>query len=270
MVVTDVDGTLVQPDKSLAPSTIAAAGRLAAAGIPLGIVSARPTFGLYALAKALLLDGLLGGFNGGVIARSGGETLARRLLPPSAVHMALDLFAHHGVSAWLFTETEWLAQDSDGPRVPLERRTIGVTERIVSDFAPYADQCGKVVGVTDDEPLLARVEQELQALLGTTANAKRSQTYYLDVTHPEANKGNAVRLLAGQLGINVADVAVLGDMANDLPMFAVAGFSVAMGNAPAEIQAQASATTASNDADGWAQAIDTLILPRTHAVKDMA
>lgn len=262
MVVTDVDGTLVQPDKSLAPSTIAAAGRLAAAGIPLGIVSARPTFGLYALAKALSLDGLLGGFNGGVIARPGGETLARRLLPPAAVHMALDLFARHGISAWLFTETEWLARDPDGPRVPLERHTIGVRERIVADFAPYADQCGKVVGVTDDEPLLGRIEQELQALLGNTANAKRSQTYYLDVTHPEANKGNAVRLLAGQLGIDVADVAVLGDMANDLPMFAVAGFSVAMGNAPADIQAAATATTGRNDADGWAQAIDKLILPR--------
>ena len=264
MVVSDVDGTLVQPDKSLAPSTIAAAGRLAAAGVPLGIVSARPTFGMYALAQALALDGLLAGFNGGVVARPDGVALARRLLPAPAVHASLDVFARHGISAWLFTETEWLVLDPHGPRVPLERRTIGVNERIVADFAPYASQCGKVVGVTDDEPLLARVEQELQALLGATANAKRSQTYYLDVTHPEANKGNAVRLLAGQLGIDLADVAVLGDMANDLPMFAVAGFSVAMGNAPPEIQAQASAVTGRNDADGWAQAIDRLILPRTH------
>ena len=262
MVVTDVDGTLVQPDKSLAASTIAAAGRLAAAGIPLGIVSARPTFGLYALARTLQLDGLLGGFNGGVIATPDGTTRARRLLPAAAVHTALGLFAHHGISAWLFTETEWLAVDPNGPRIALERRTIGTHERIVPDLALYADQCGKVVGVTDDEPLLAAVEAELQGLLGTTANAKRSQTYYLDVTHPEANKGNAVRLLAGELGIDPAHVAVLGDMANDLPMFAVAGYSIAMGNAPPDVQAQATATTGRNDADGWAQAIDTLILPR--------
>ena len=262
MVVSDVDGTLVQPDKSLAPSTVAAAGRLAAAGIPLGIVSARPTFGLYGLARELHLDGLLAGFNGGVVATPDGKALARRLLPAAAVHTALGLFARHGISAWLFTETEWLATDPDGPRVPLERRTIQTNERIVPDLAPYADQCGKVVGVTDDEPLLAAVEAELQELLGTTANAKRSQTYYLDVTHPEANKGNAVRILAGQLGIDVADVAVLGDMANDLPMFAVAGTSIAMGNAPPDVQAKATLVTGRNDADGWAQAIDRLVLPR--------
>ena len=265
MVVTDVDGTLVQPDKSLAPSTAAAAGRLAAAGIPLGIVSARPTFGLYALAKQLHLNGLLAGFNGGVVAQPDGTTLARRLLPAAAVYTALELFARRGVSAWLFTETEWLATDPNGPRVPLERRTILTTERIVPDLAPYADQCGKIVGVTDDEPLLAAVESELQGLLGTTASAKRSQAYYLDVTHPEANKGNAVRILAGQLGIDVADVVVLGDMANDLPMFAVAGTSIAMGNAPPDVQAKATMVTGRNDADGWAQAVDRLILPRIAA-----
>ena len=270
MVVTDVDGTLVQPDKSLAPSTAAAAHRLAAAGIPLGIVSARPTFGLHVLAQALSLDGLLAGFNGGVVATPDGTAIARRLLSPDAVHAALDLFARRGISAWLFTETEWLATDPNGPRIPLERHTIGVDERIVPSLAAFADQCGKVVGVCDDEPLLAATEQELQALLGTTANAKRSQTYYLDVTHPEANKGNAVRILAGQLGIDVADVAVLGDMANDLPMFAVAGFSIAMGNGTAEVQAAASAVTARNDADGWAQAIDRYVLGQTGAMKDGA
>ena len=55
---------------------------------------------------------------------------------------------------------------------------------------------------------------------------------------------------------------MLGDMVNDVPMFKVAGFSVAMGNGSAETKAAASATTAANDHEGWAQAIDTLILPR--------
>ena len=137
-------------------------------------------------------------------------------------------------------------------------------ERIVDSFEPYIDQGGKLVGVTDGAPLLARLESELQESLGDTANAKRSQTYYLDVTHPEANKGNAVRLLAAQLGVELAAVAVLGDMANDLPMFDVAGFAVAMGNGSAEVQARAAAVTGSNDGDGWAQAIDQFILPRGH------
>ncbi len=265
LVVTDVDGTLVQTDKSLALSTIAAAGRLRDAGIPLGIVSARPPFGLKAIADRLSLDGLLAGYNGGVVAKPDGTVVERRLLPPSMAQQALDLFAQHKVSAWFFTETEWLAQDSNGPRVPLERHTIETNERIVQDFTPFLHECGKVVGVTDDEPLLARLETELQAMLGTGANAKRSQPYYLDVTHAEANKGNAVRTLAAHFGVPLSDVAVLGDQANDVPMFKVAGYSICMGNGPPDVQAQATTVTGRNDEDGWANAIDTIILPKVAA-----
>ena len=265
LVITDVDGTLVRTDKSLAPSTIAAVGRLRDAGVPLGIISARPPFGLKAIADALSLHGLLAGFNGGVVAKPDGTVVERQLLPPEVAQRALALFAQHNVSAWFFTETEWLAQDPNGPRVPLERHTINTTERIVPDFTPYLHACGKVVGVTDDAPLLAHLETELQAMVGGTANAKRSQAYYLDVTHPDANKGNAVRTLAAQFGLPLADVAVLGDQANDVPMFKVAGYSVCMGNGPLDVQAEATVVTGRNDDDGWAHAIDTLILPKAAA-----
>jgi hypothetical protein len=71
-----------------------------------------------------------------------------------------------------------------------------------------------------------------------------------------------VRLLAAAQGVGLEEVAVLGDMVNDVPMFGVAGFSVAMGNASEEVKHHASAATDRNDADGWAHAVDTLILPR--------
>ncbi len=262
LVVSDVDGTLVKTDKSLAASTVAAAGRLRAAGIPLAVVSARPPRGLLWIAGELGLAGLLAGFNGGTIAQPDGTVVQQHTVPPEAARTALALFARNGVSAWFFTAQEWLVLDPNGPHVDHERHTVRFNERVVESFDPYIGQGGKVVGVTDDAPLLARLETELQGLLGDTANAKLSQTYYLDVTHREANKGNAVRMLAAQLGVNLADVAVLGDMANDLPMFDVAGFAVAMGNASAEVQARAAAVTGSNDADGWAQAVDQFILPR--------
>jgi len=262
LVVSDVDGTLVQTDKSLATSTGAAAGRLHAAGIPLAIVSARPPRGMLWIARELGLAGLLAGFNGGTIMQPDGTVVEQHTVPPDAARTALSLFAHSHVSAWFFTAEEWLAQDPDGPHVEHERRTVRFNERIVESFDPYIGQGGKVVGVTDDARLLAELEGELQGMLGSTANAKRSQTYYLDVTHRDANKGNAVRMLAAHVGVDLADVAVLGDMANDLPMFDIAGFAVVMGNGSPEVQARAGAVTGSNDADGWAQAVDQFILPR--------
>ena len=262
LVVSDVDGTLVQTDKSLAPSTIAAAQRLQEAGVPLAIVSARPPRGMRWIQETLHLTGPLAGFNGGGLMAPDGTMIELRTVPLAAVRTALDLFGRNGVDVWLFTAEEWLILNPDGPHVAHERHTVRFDERVVPSFDPYLDQAGKLVGVSEDAPKLARLEQELQALLGDTASARRSQTYYLDVTHRDANKGNAIRLLAAHQGIDVAEVAVLGDMVNDVPMFAVAGFSVAMGNATPDVQAQATAVTGPNDADGWAQAIDRLILPR--------
>ncbi len=262
LVVSDVDGTLVQPDKSLAPGTVAAAGRLRSARIPLAIVSARPPRGMMWIAAELGLAGLLAGFNGGTVMQPDGLVVEQRLVPAEAARTALGLFARNGVAAWLFTAGEWLILDPDGPHVEHERRTVRFDARVVESFEPFVGQCGKLTGVSDDAPLLATVETELQAILGKGANAKRSQTYYLDVTHRDADKGNAVRILAARLGVPLAEVAVLGDMANDLPMFDVAGLSIAMGNASVEVQARATAVTGANDADGWAQAIDRLILAR--------
>ena len=262
LLVSDVDGTLVQPDKSLAPSTIAAAARVQAAGIQLAIVSARPPRGMRPIAEALHLTTPLAGFNGGTLLDPGGAVIRAQTVPVDAVRTALDLFARRGVDAWLFTADEWLLTNTHGPRIELERRTVRFNERVVADLSEYEGQAGKIVGVSDDYAKLAAVEAELQHALHGAAAAHRSQQYYLDVTHPDANKGNAVRALAEVLGIPLAEVAVMGDMENDVPMFTVAGYAVAMGNASAAVQAKASAVTAANDRDGWAQAVDTLILPR--------
>ena len=262
LLVSDVDGTLVQPDKSLAPSTVAAAARLQAGGVALAIVSARPPRGMRWIAEALHLTAPLAGFNGGTLLAPDGSVLRQQTVPATAVRLALDLFVRRGVDAWLFTADEWLLTNPAGPRIELERHTVRFDERVVPDLEPYADQAGKVVGVSDNYAKLAAVEAELQGVLAGAAAAHRSQQYYLDVTHPDANKGNAVRALAAQLGLALDEVAVIGDMENDVPMFDVAGYAVAMGNATPAVQARAAAVTSANDGDGWAQAVDALILPR--------
>jgi Cof subfamily protein (haloacid dehalogenase superfamily) len=262
LVVSDVDGTLVQTDKSLAADTVAAAGRLRDAGIPLAIVSARPPRGMRWISDQLQLSGLLAGFNGGTFMQPDGKVVERHSVPEAAARIALDLFAAEGVSAWVFAGEEWLVQDPNGPHVDHERHTVRFNERVVDSFDGHLSQIGKVVGVTEDAPLLARLETELQAKLGDTASARRSQSYYLDVTHRTANKGAAVTALAAHFGVPIEEIAVLGDMENDVPMFRVAGFPIAMGNATPSVKAQARAVTGGNDAGGWAQAVDTLILPR--------
>ena len=262
LVISDVDGTIVLPDKSVAPGTVGAAARLQAAGLKLAIVSARPPRGMEYITETLKLQGLYAGFNGGAVVAPDGTVVEWNPAPRAHVEQAIALFERRGVDAWLFTQTEWLIRNPTGAHVDHERRTVRFEPRVVDDFTPYLDQVGKLVGVSEDYPLLAQVESEVQGIVGQEASAVRSQKYYLDLTHKDANKGHAVIALARHFGIALADTAVIGDMPNDIPMFRVAGFSVAMGNGSDDAKAAASATTDANDHDGWAHAIDTLILPR--------
>ena len=262
LIVSDIDGTLVTADKVLPPGAIRAAGLLAEAGVALSLVSSRPPMGFAMMRAPLNLTHPLGAFNGGTLIEPDGRVLEEVLVPAGAARVALATFAAMGVDAWLFTRDTWYVADPDGAYVPKERHTIQSEPTVVATFEPLLDHVGKLVGSTDDPDLLARCESVLGERLGATASARRSQAYYLDVTPHVATKGYATERIAATLGIPLAEVAVIGDAANDLPMFAVAGHAIAMGNAIAEVKARAHFTTASNAEDGFAVAMERYVLPR--------
>ncbi|MGH9078805.1 MAG: HAD hydrolase family protein, partial [Acidimicrobiales bacterium] len=87
-----------------------------------------------------------------------------------------------------------------------------------------------------------------------------SQPYYLDVTHPDANKGSVVQSLAARSGLAVAEIATIGDMPNDVLMFDHSGLSIAMGNASVAVQRAARRVTGSNADEGFARAMERFVL----------
>jgi hydroxymethylpyrimidine pyrophosphatase-like HAD family hydrolase len=131
---------------------------------------------------------------------------------------------------------------------------------VVNDFADALTGAAKIVGVTDDHDRIARCEIDVRAALGRRASAGRSQPYYLDVTHPLANKGTVVATLSKMLSIPAGQIATIGDMPTDVPMFRAGGLSIAMGNASAEVRAQADLITDTNEDDGFAKAMERFIL----------
>ena len=261
LVVSDVDGTLVKHDRTLAPSTIDAAARLRSAGVQFALISSRPAHGMDVLLGPLGIDTPRAGFNGGEILDPSDRLLRQRTIPEAACREAVARLEAAGTDVWVFTGGEWLLRNPDAAYIPREQLSISMPWRIVDDFAPHLADVHKVMGTSTDFALMGRMEAEVRAAVGATAAVHRSQDYYLDITHPEANKGAAAVALAELLGISMASVACLGDMPNDLPMFAACGFAIAMGNAPDAVRARAHAITADNDSDGWALAIDRFVLP---------
>ena len=90
--------------------------------------------------------------------------------------------------------------------------------------------------------------------------AARSQPYYLDVTHPQANKGGVVKFLSAKYGISPEEIATIGDMPNDVLMFAHSGLSIAIGQSGREVHRAARRVTTSNEEDGFANAVERFIL----------
>jgi Cof subfamily protein (haloacid dehalogenase superfamily) len=261
LVVTDVDGTLVTTEKALRPSAVAAVNRLRERGIGFTFCSSRPPFGLRTMRDALQVKLPFGGYNGGSIVEPDLTVIEQVCIPPAVAREAVDLFHAHGVSTWVFVGNEWVILDRQGDHVDHEIHTIDVPPTVVSAYEDeHFAAVGKIVGASNDHDLIARVEKVMQETLGHRAHAARSQPYYCDVIAPGIDKGRIVAVLAERLGLARDEIAALGDMHNDLEMFAEAGFPIAMGNAPDDVKRRAKGTTGGNDEDGWAQAIDRYVL----------
>jgi hydroxymethylpyrimidine pyrophosphatase-like HAD family hydrolase len=142
----------------------------------------------------------------------------------------------------------------------LEQRTVQFAPTVVEDFGTALDNAAKIVGVSQDFELLAECELDMRAALFDQASVARSQRYYLDITHPLANKGVGLLELARLLAIPAAEIAVIGDGGNDIAMFAHAGLSIAMGNGGPDVQKAADVVTGSNSEEGFADAVERFIL----------
>jgi Cof subfamily protein (haloacid dehalogenase superfamily) len=259
LVVSDVDGTLLTKDKILTDAAKAAARRLDEAGIGFTIVSSRPTIGMAFLIEPLAIKLPIGAFNGSSIVDPRMKPVEQHLIPASAVERTIEILNQFGVDIWLFTNDQWLTRNGDGEYVAHERRTIRHDETVVADFTPHLAQACKIVGSSSDPDLLVRCESAVREAVGTQALAVRSQTYYLDITPPGVDKGTFVEAMARRLGISTDAVATIGDMQNDVAMFRKSGLSFAMGNATDDVKSHATHVTASNEEEGFAKAMETIL-----------
>ncbi|MBV1795735.1 Cof-type HAD-IIB family hydrolase [Siccirubricoccus sp. G192] len=260
LLLADVDGTLVTRDKVLTERAARAARALRRRSVRFAITSGRPPQGMAMLVEPLGLDLPIAGFNGGQYVRPDLSVIEGRTLQPEAARRAASIIRGHGLDLWVYAGADWLLRDLKAPHVAREQWTVKFPPRVVAELDPLLDRAVKLVGVSDDLDLVARCERTAQEALGGTASAARSQPYYLDVTHPQANKGDVVDWFAHHLGIAQGEVATIGDQPNDVLMFRRSGFAIAMGNASPEVQAQADATTASYDDEGFARAVERLFL----------
>src|SRR6266567_2756891 len=236
LLLADVDGTLVTPDKELTDRAVDAVRRLGDAGILFAITSGRPPRGM--------------------------SVVEQRVLPEELVVPVADLIRSFGLDTWVYRGPDWYVPDPHGSHVARESSTVRFEPKVRASLDGLTSDVAKLVGVSDDLDAVARAASAAHDRFGDHVAASRSQPYYVDVTHPEANKGAVARYLSARYAIPPEAIATIGDMPNDVLMFAHSGLSIAMGNASPEVQRAARRVTSSNADEGFASAVERFIIER--------
>jgi Cof subfamily protein (haloacid dehalogenase superfamily) len=261
LLLADVDGTLVTNDKVLTDRAIAAVAKLKQAGILFAVTSGRPPRGMSMLIEPLEISTPIAAFNGGLFARPDMSVIEQRVIPDDLTPAVVDLLTAHGMSVWVYRDADWFVLDPQGPHVARESWTVRFDPTPIDSFTSVSDNVAKIVGVSDDHDVVRNAVAAARERFGDHVSASRSQPYYADITHPDANKGSVVRYLSKLYEIAPENIATIGDMPNDVLMFAQSGLSVAMGNASDQVQRAARHVTTSNEDEGFANAVERVILP---------
>jgi Cof subfamily protein (haloacid dehalogenase superfamily) len=262
LVIADIDGTLVTPGKLLTPRSIQAVQQLNDAGILFGVTTGRPPAGTKMLVDSLQGLKFIAGFNGGIVLRRDFSLFKLNLLPAEVAKRVVEIILEHEMDVWLYTDKDWFVRDPQAYRVDREEKTVQFPPKITPTFDGLYDRVVKIVGISRGYDAVAHCEKDVQERLGASVSAARSQPFYLDVTHPKANKGEVVVMAAEFAGIPLEEIATIGDMPNDITMFKKSGLSIAMGNASSEVREAATYVTASNQEEGFAVAVEEFILPK--------
>jgi Cof subfamily protein (haloacid dehalogenase superfamily) len=261
MLLADVDGTLVTQDKVLTDRAIEAVHKLHDAGVIFAVTSGRPPRGMSMLIEPLDLRTPIAAFNGGLLVDRDMKVIEQRVLPEDIVDPAAQLIDSFGLDVWVYRGADWYVPKPDGPHVAREAWTVKFEPKVMTDgLTGLTTDVAKLVGVSDDTAAVDKATAAVHDKFGDHVTAATSQPYYLDVTHPKANKGEVAKYLSVRYQISPDEIATIGDMPNDVLMFAHSGLSIAMGQSSPEVKRAARRVTTSNSDEGFANAVDRFIL----------
>ncbi|BCJ53320.1 hydrolase [Actinoplanes sp. NBRC 14428] len=260
LIATDLDGTLVRSDDTVSAYTHEVLDRVRAAGIRIvGATGRGPRLTELTRNDIRAADFLVLAQGGWVIDQNESQLLRSTRLPGRDLAIALqnleaevgplsvmvEALEHDDAPLWGDFDPTWRYP------VTVEARTRAecLTGEVIKAFARSFTR--------DVDDLLAAAQRIIPPQVATVTQAGLN---YVEICPPDVDKGTGLAVVAQAVGVDPGDVLVFGDMPNDLPMFAWAGWGrVAVSNAHPTLLAVADEVTSSNDEDGVAVYLDRLL-----------
>ncbi|GHU84198.1 hydrolase [Spirochaetia bacterium] len=263
----DLDGTVLAPGAGMSERTAAALKGCLDRGIRVIFCTGRAVASAERYRAVIGAAGPMVCYNGAeVVEMPGGDVLGATLLAREAVDFCLDLARRMGVYFQVyFPKTdrtgEILMADHDAPEAVMYRNHTGL-QPVFGDVkaalaAPGITGCIKVMFLTE-QAVMDRIRVLVRERFGERVYIAQTQPTFLEVMDAGVSKGKGLAIAIEQLGLSANEVLAIGDEENDLPMFAVAGYTAAPGNAKEPVRRAAQRVIGACGDDGVAVFLEEL------------
>lgn len=261
LIAMDLDDTLLTDDLTVTEATRQAMTEAIARGAHLTIATGRMFDSAQKIARQIGLNVPIITYQGSLIKNLlDEEILYERSVPVDAAKQIYDYCLQHGLHLQSYISDKlYIPEENDKIRAYAKQSNIPYT--IESDFSRIINNDKQTKLLIIDEPArLDALFPELHELLGSQVHMTKSKPNYLEFTHPEGTKGQALRFLADHYGIPMEETIAMGDAMNDHSMVLAAGLGVAMANAVPALKEIADYITLSNNDDGVKHVLDKFVL----------
>ncbi|MCF6136251.1 Cof-type HAD-IIB family hydrolase [Pseudalkalibacillus berkeleyi] len=281
LIAIDMDGTLVNNNTTINEENVQAIKQAQEVGIHVVVATGRAYNEAVNPIREAGLNLPIIAINGAQFRSTEGEIKNSITLSKETYYRVDELLDHYSMYYELYTNKGTYSND---PQMAIDiivdiikSANPEVTEEHAHRLAEYRVNNGSIHSVDEYHSIVEDPEVEIYKLLSFSRNEKnrsnalndfltfndlavsRSAEANIEITHRDAQKGIAVKNYADELGIPMSEVMAIGDNYNDVSMFELAGYSVAMGNAEEDIKKLCSFTTKTNDESGVAHAIQTFM-----------
>jgi Cof subfamily protein (haloacid dehalogenase superfamily) len=257
LVAIDVDGTLLDSDYQVSAGAREAIHALREHGMMPVLITGRSTLSIAHLYDELDLSPYYITSGGAYVGQFGGDAiLDAPIYQEDAV--AIVAMARERGAGICFHQPDQLYCELNDRMMALIRSIVGDSVVRVDNVLATTTAPAKITAFGERGELEA-LDREMAAR-DMRITTVFSGAIFLEIAREGVNKGNALTVLAGYLGIPLERVAVIGDQENDISMFRIAGLTIAMGNAPDVVKRQAQHVAPTNNEGGLAWALSNIVL----------
>lgn len=260
LIAVDLDDTLLSKDFQLTGRVKEAIAAVRAAGVQFTISTGRMYRSAVPFARELGIDIPLITYQGALVKNSlSGEVLLYRPLPlvyAREIIARIHQLGYH-LNGYL---DDRLFVERDTPEGRRYAAIAGVEAEVVRDLLKFLDRDPTKVLTISEEPLLDRLSAELTPLYEGKVHIVKSKPHFLEFSHPQATKGDALAYLAGYFGVKREEIMAVGDSYNDLEMLEYAGLGVVVANAREDVKKRAGYVASAPNGDGVVEALEKFVL----------